>query len=67
MLAGSIRITLVALFFLWMCKEGALADMMSFEALLGQRFEAGLGGNWGRGNKKQLRIEIWSPERTSNF
>ena len=33
-MAESIRITLVALFFLWMCKEGVLADGLSFEALL---------------------------------
>ena len=34
MLAESIRITLVALFFLWKCEEGVLADGLSFEALL---------------------------------
>ena len=31
----SIAITLVALFFLWMCKEGVLADETTFDALLG--------------------------------
>jgi hypothetical protein len=35
MFAESIRITLVALFFFWMCKEGVLVDGMSFETLLG--------------------------------
>ena len=34
-MAESMRITLVALFFFWMCKKGVLADGMSFEALLG--------------------------------
>ena len=33
-MAKSMRITLVALFFFWMCKKDVLADEMSFETFL---------------------------------